>query len=138
MKDTEHIDPITYNQIGVYYRGTFDAPQKITFFREAESQRENREENMETEDILSDTRGAQRTSRSGRRGRQEGRRSSRHSHVSHNKNQRSVGARFHNGEITITNEPIEQQIIFRDKPVLLPDGVSYSMALINNSSNFFQ
>ena len=26
--DREHIDPITYNQIGVYYRGTSDAPQK--------------------------------------------------------------------------------------------------------------
>lgn len=40
--DREHIDPITYNQIGVYYRGTFDAPQKISFFHEAESKRKQR------------------------------------------------------------------------------------------------
>ena len=118
MKDTEHFDSISNNFIGVYRRGCIDGPRKITFYREPNA---NIDEQQENEETFSDT-----NYRQNSRGAAGHRRHSSQRHDSRQFSLRdSDSVKFKNGRATIiTNQPIKLHIVFKDKPVLLPDGVS--------------
>ena len=117
MKDTEHIDPISGHIVGLYHKGKIDAPRQISFFREPDSHVSGGEEDDDGDSEESHRR---RTRSNGRRRpyRQHSRRSSRENSV-----------RFQDDNVTVPIEPIKLHVTFRDRPVLLPDGVSQLPAL---------
>ncbi len=121
MKDAEHIDPISNNLIGVYKRGINDAPSIITFYREPEIPNNVVEE---TEESFSDHRhhSSPRHPSSKRH----------HSSQGHSNRRYRQSSRRNSDYAVITNQPIKLHIVFREKPVLLPDGVSNFIMVITH------
>ena len=128
MKDIEHIDPTTNNTVGAFYRGTYDAPQRIVFYREPDRPQIDEEERNSPQHTRSPRRNVEvRYNTQGSRTSHQSRNGTNRNH--HLNARRSPGVRFssrdngNDDDRVVLTQPIQQQIIFKDKPVELPDGV---------------
>lgn len=125
MKDTEHVDPISNNLIGVYRRGKRDAPQTISFYRLA-----NKDESDEDEEDEESFDSSQNPSRRNNNHRRSSGRRSLHRSTSqsssysgrHRPNQGST-PRVRFSDDLVSTDPIKLFITFKGEPVELPDGV---------------